>query len=110
MGGLLIAAVPVAVSRLVEQPSAQTHVIDIPHGTAERLASGEDVEIIPEELEFRMRDALVIVNRDSVKHTIGPFEVEPGETFERTFGEAAAFAGYCSLHPAGSIRISVGGD
>ncbi len=108
LGGLLIAAVPVTVSRLVDQPSAQTHTIDIPPGTAGRLAAGEDVEIIPDELDFKLRDVLVIVNRDAAKHTIGPFEVGPGQTSEHSFGEAAAFNSYCSLHPAGSIRISIG--
>ena len=107
LGGLLIAAIPVGLSRFIDQPPAQTHTIDIPPGTAERLAAGEDVEIIPDELRFKLRDVLIIVNRDSVTHTIGPFEVEPGQTLERTFGEAAAFNSYCSLHPAGSISISI---
>ncbi|WP_420438155.1 hypothetical protein [Candidatus Poriferisodalis sp.] len=108
VGGLLIAAIPVAASRLVDQPDGEAYTIDIPPGTAERLAAGEDVEIVPDELDFKLRDLLIIVNRDSVKHTIGPFEVGPGETSEHTFGEAAAFNSYCSLHPAGSIRISIG--
>lgn len=108
VGGLLIAAVPVALSRFVDQPDGEAYTIDIPPGTAERLAAGEDVEIVPDELELKLRDLLIIVNRDSVRHTIGPFEVGPGETSEHTFGEAAAFNSYCSLHPAGSIRISIG--
>ena len=108
LGGLLIAVIPVVVSRFVDQPDGEAYTIDIPPGTAERLAAGEDVEIVPDELEFKLRDLLIIVNRDSVKHPIGPFEVGPGETSEHTFGEAAAFNSYCSLHPAGSIRISIG--
>ena len=108
LGGLLIAAIPVVVSRLVDQPDSETHTIDIPPGTAERLAAGEDVEVIPDELDFKLRDVLIIVNRDSVAHTIGPFEVGPGESSEHSFGEAAAFSSYCSLHPSGSIRISIG--
>lgn len=108
LGGLLIAAIPVVVSRFVDQPPGQTHTIDIPHGTAERLAAGEDVEIIPDELDFTLRDVLVIENRDSVAHTIGPFEIGPGERSEHSFGEAAAFSSYCSLHPSGTISISIG--
>ncbi len=108
LGGLLIAVIPVVVSRFVGQPDGEAYTIDIPPGTAERLAAGEDVEIVPDELEFKLRDLLIIVNRDSARHTIGPFEVGPGETSEHTFGEAAAFNSYCSLHPAGSIRISIG--
>ena len=108
LGGLLIAAIPVVVSRFVDQPDGTTHTIDIPPGTADRLAAGENVEIIPDELDFKLRDVLVIVNRDSVVHTIGPFEVGPGESSEHSFGEAAAYSAYCSLHPSGSISISIG--
>ncbi|WP_419946629.1 hypothetical protein [Candidatus Poriferisodalis sp.] len=107
LGGLLIAAIPVVVSRFVDQPEGMTYTIDIPPGTAERLAAGEDVEIIPEELDFKLRDMLVIVNRDSVTHTIGPFIAGPGERSEHSFGEAAAFSSYCSLHPSGTISISI---
>lgn len=109
IAGLLIAAIPVVVSRFVDQPDSVTHTIDIPLGTAERLAAGEDVEIVPDELDFKLRDVLIIANQDSVTHTIGPFEVGPGERLERSFGEAAAYSSYCSLHPSGSISISIGG-
>ena len=108
VGGLLIAAIPVAVARFVDQPPGDSHTIDIPPGTAERLAAGEDVEVIPDELDFTLRDVLIIVNRDSVTHTIGPFEIGPGERSEHSFNEAAAISAYCSLHPSGSISISIG--
>lgn len=108
LGGVLIAAIPVVVSRFVDQPPGDTYTIDIPPGTAERLAAGENVEIIPEELDFTLRDVLIIVNRDSAAHTIGPFEIGPGEQSEHSFNEAAAISAYCSLHPSGSISISIG--
>ncbi len=107
LGGLLVAAIPVVVSRLVDQPDPVTYTIDIPPGTADRLAAGEDVEIFPADLNFKLRDVLIIVNRDSVAHDIGPYEVDPGERFERTFGDVAVISGYCSLHSSGSIRISI---
>lgn len=108
VGGLLIATIPVVVARFVDQPPGETYTIDIPPGTAERLAAGEEVEVIPDELDFTLRDVLIIVNRDSVAHTIGPFEVGPGEQSEHSFNEAAAISAYCSLHPSGSISISIG--
>ena len=108
LSGVLIAAIPVVVSRLVDQPPGDTYTIDIPPGTAERLAAGEDVEVIPDELGFTLRDVLIIVNRDSAVHTIGPFEIGPGERSEHSFNEVAAISAYCSLHPSGSISISIG--
>ena len=108
LGGMLIAAIPVVLTRFVEQPPGDTYTIDIPPGTAAAIAAGEDVDIVPDELDLTLRDALIIVNRDSVAHTIGPFEIGPGERSEHSFNEAAAISAYCSLHPSGSISISIG--
>ncbi|WP_419909544.1 hypothetical protein [Candidatus Poriferisodalis sp.] len=108
VGGLLIAAIPVVVARFVDQPAGDTYTIDIPPGTAAAIAAGEDVEVIPDELGLTLRDVLIIVNRDSVAHTIGPFEIGPGEQSEHSFNEVAAISAYCSLHPSGSISISIG--
>ena len=108
VGGLLIAAIPVVVARFVDQPAGDTYTIDIPPGTADAIAAGDDVNVIPDELDLTLRDTLIIVNRDSVTHTIGPFEIGPGEQSEHSFNEVAAINAYCSLHPAGSISISIG--
>lgn len=108
VGGLLIATIPVVVARFVDQPPGDTYTIDIPPGTAAALAAGQDVEVIPDELDLTLRDVLIIVNRDSVAHTIGPFEIGPGEQSEHSFNEVAAISAYCSLHPSGSISISIG--
>ena len=108
LGGLLIAAIPVAVSRFVDRPPGETYTIDIPPGTADAIAAGLDVEVVPDELDFTLRDVLIIVNRDSVAHTIGPFQIGPGKRSEHSFNEVAAISAYCSLHPSGSINISIG--
>ncbi|WP_419930894.1 cupredoxin domain-containing protein [Candidatus Poriferisodalis sp.] len=108
VGGLLIAAIPVVVARFVDQPPGDTYTIDIPPGTAAAIAAGNDVNVIPDELDLTLRDVLIIVNRDSVAHTIGPFEIGPGEQSEHSFNEVAAISAYCSLHPSGSISISIG--
>ena len=108
LGGLLIAAIPVVVARFVDQPPGDTYTIDIPPGTADAIAAGDDVQVIPDELDFTLRDVLIIVNRDSVAHTIGPFEIGPGEQSEHSFNEVAAISAYCSLHPGGAISISIG--
>lgn len=108
LGGLLIAAIPVVVARFVDQPPGDTYTIDIPPGTAAAIAAGQDVDVVPDELDLTLRDVLIIVNRDSVAHTIGPFEIGPGEQSEHSFNEVAAISAYCSLHPSGSISISIG--
>ena len=108
VGGLLIATIPVVVAQFVDQPPGDTYTIDIPPGTAAAIAAGNDVDVVPDELDLTLRDVLIIVSRDSVAHTIGPFEIGPGEQSEHSFNEVAAISAYCSLHPSGSISISIG--
>jgi hypothetical protein len=98
----------VALSQVVGPPEPDEKTVIIPAGTAERIASGEDVDIIPADLEFRLRDRLVVVNNDSASHQIGPFVVPPSDRLETVFSEAATVDGYCSLHSSGRITIHIG--
>lgn len=100
----------IALSRVVGTPEPEEHLITIPAGTAARLASGQDVDIIPADLDFRLRDRLVVVNDDAANHQIGPFVIPPGDRLETFFSQAATVEGYCSLHASGRITINVGGD
>jgi hypothetical protein len=103
----LALAVPLVASRLVDQPEGEEYVFEIPAGTADRLAAGEDVEVLPADLRLDLRDRLVVVNLDDRAHQIGPFPVAPGERLERRFSDAVSFSGFCSLHADGSIDIEV---
>jgi hypothetical protein len=99
----------VALSRVVGQPEPEQHVITIPAGTAIRLSSGHDVDIIPADLNFRLRDQLVVINEDSTAHQIGPFVIPAGERLDTRFAEAATLEGFCSLHSSGRVTINVSG-
>ncbi len=107
VAAVLLVGVPLVVARVVDDPEADVFTIEIPDGTSALLAAGADVNLFPEELDFRLRDVLVIVNGDVVAHQIGPYSVDPGETLEKTFGETASFIGFCSLHSGGEITIAV---
>jgi hypothetical protein len=97
----------VGLSHVVGRPKPVERTITIPAGTAEKLAAGEDVALIPTDLRFHLRDRLVILNNDVAAHQVGPFTVAPGERLEKRFSEAATIAGFCSLHPGGRITIEV---
>jgi len=99
----------VTLSRLVGQPEPEQHVITIPAGTAMSLSLGRDVDIIPQDLDFRLRDQLTVINEDSTAHQIGPFVIPPGDRLDTRFAEAATVEGFCSLHSSGRITINVGG-
>lgn len=97
-----------ALSQIVGQAEPEEHVITIPAGTAAQLASGQDVDIIPVDLDFRLRDHLTVINEDDADHQIGPYLVGPGERLETRFAEAATVEGFCSLHASGRITINIG--
>jgi len=81
--------------------------VEVATGTAERLAAGEPVELLPRTLEVQVGDRLEIVNHDTVTHEVGPYVVAPGQTLRQTFTTAGVLEGACTLHPSGAIRIVV---
>ena len=99
----------VPLRRVVRQPEPEQHVITIPAGTAMRITLGHDVDIIPADLDFRLRDQLTVINDDSTAHQIGPFVIPAGDRLDTRFAEAATIEGFCSLHSSGRITINVGG-
>lgn len=99
----------IALSRVVGQPDPDQHIITIPSGTAMRISLGYDVNIIPADLDFRLRDHLTVINEDSADHQIGPFVIPAGGRLNTRFAEAATLEGFCSLHATGRVTINIGG-
>ena len=57
----------------------RTYVVE--PGTADRIASGERVRVMPAELRMHVGDTLVIRNRDRLSAVVGPYTVGAGLTF-----------------------------
>jgi plastocyanin len=86
------------------QPAAaatETEVV-VPAGTAARIAAGEAV-FLPSAYQVRDGGALVVINRDSVSHTVGTAVIPPGAT-ARIAAEAGTLT--CTIHPAGAIALT----
>jgi plastocyanin len=79
----------------------------IPAGTADRIAAGAEVEIVPAELVVKVGDAIRIVNDDSEDHVVGVFFVAAGETLTQRFNSVAVLEGECSVHPSGAFTLRV---
>ncbi len=79
----------------------------IPAGTADRIAAGEAVEIVPAELTVELGDTIRIVNEDSSAHIVGVFFVGAGETVTQQFQSVGVLEGECSVHPSGSFSLRV---
>ena len=79
----------------------------IPLGTADRIAAGEEVEIVPQELVMKVGESIRIVNDDEVGHVVGVFYVGAGETLTQRFDSPGELSGECSVHPSGSFTLRV---
>lgn len=79
----------------------------IPAGTADRIAAGEQVEIVPAELVVQVGDSIRIVNEDDADHLVGLFFVGAGQTMTQRFRSEGTLQGECSVHPSGQFRIIV---
>jgi len=88
-------------------PATSTVEVTIPFGTAERVAAGEIVDVLPEQLSLRVGDQLFIRNQDDGVHRVGPAFVPPGESISipvtRSFFDAATLV--CSFHPSGGLPV-----
>ena len=107
LAAVLIVAIPVLTSRVTNVAEGERHEFIIPAGTAARISKGEDVTILPEELDLELRDRLILVNRDVATHHVAGFVIGPDERVDARFSDAISVSGSCSLHPSGRIEIRV---
>lgn len=111
---LLVAGVGIGVGLLTPQKQpTRERVIIIPRGAAERIKKNPKLDLLPRRIDATVGERLVIVNKDTQGHLIGPFTVLAGERVEYSLMRAARYAGVCSLtggsfmlvvHPASAKR------
>jgi plastocyanin len=90
-----------------EDAAAADYLYVIPEGTADDLAAGEPVEIIPGNLDVRVGEVIRVVNNDDEGHFVGIFFVGAGETVTQRFASPGEFEGNCSVHPSGRLVLTV---
>ena len=75
----------------------QTIRLVIPQGTAAKIAAGEPIDQIPEEMVFVIGDVLEVKNEDSTAHELGPIWVPPNSTGKLVMEKADKLAYTCSF-------------
>lgn len=85
----------------------QTVELDIPPGTAQRVAAGQDVPSIPSEMTFVVGDTLLVKNEDSVSHQLGPIWVPPGTIGSLVMGNVNKYSYSCSFQASRYLGIDV---
>ena len=95
------APVPESASR--EQPFV------IPEGTWARRMSGDQVDILPQQIRLTLgvNDVLFLKNLDTVPQTFGPALLMPGQSFRLPFELASEYQFACSAHSSGQMTVIV---
>ena len=103
--GLLAAfgtgALLVVLSTNQRLPAGVDHEFVVPAGAGAMLDAGESIEVLPRDLEVRVGDRIVVINRDGRAHEVGPWTVPAGDTFAFRFKEVGRYDSHCSLHQGG---------
>ena len=82
-----------------------THDFVVPEGTAERLAWGYEVEIVPQPLEVRVGDRIRVRNDDTEFARLGIFDVRPGETVTMAFNTPGELEGIVFSDSSGGCGV-----
>lgn len=90
-----------------DEPEPRTIEFVIPAGTAERMAAGETVVVMPSRLEFKVGEKIRIRNEDSVKQSVGPYVVAAESEMLLQYGKEGTYEGYCPLSEGESYEIVV---
>lgn len=85
----------------------KTVQIVVPPGTAQRIADGAAVDLLPENSVFVIGDVLEVVNQDSVDHQLGPIWVPAGSIGRVVLEEANKFSYSCSFAPSRYLGLEV---
>ncbi len=112
---LLVAAIGLtagcANGRLAIEPASDAAEVEfeyhIPPGTGDRMDAGEDVAILPAEIDATVGEAIRVINNDTRGHTVGWMYVGPGEVVTQRFSSEGVFVGRCTVHPSGEVRLVV---
>ncbi len=79
----------------------------IPFGTGRRLDGGEEIEIVPGELDVKVGERIRIVNEDVRGAAVGIFWVPAERTVAMEFTTPGTLTGECDVHPSGVFTINV---
>jgi hypothetical protein len=81
--------------------------IDIPAGTASRVAEGQSDPLLPPSMTFVLGDTLVVRNLDSVTHQLGPLLIPAGTSSSMHMEAAQDYSAVCSFQPTKYVGLKV---
>jgi hypothetical protein len=85
----------------------KTITILIPAGTARKVSEGASSPEIPKELVFVVGDTLVVQNKDTEDHQLGPLFIPKGSSASLTFNRAENLAYACTFTPEKYLGLEI---
>lgn len=107
LSGVLLSEISFYYLKSGETRAPQTILLTIPPGTAARVARGEADPSIPSNLIFVMGDTLLVDNRDSATHTLGPLFIPSGASATMNLSAIQDYSFACSFTPSKYIGLTV---
>lgn len=111
VAGLLLASCGEEAAPTLEVVGDEAEMVDydytIPFGTQRRIASGENIEIMPDRLEVKVGETIRITNEDKAGAFVGIFFVGAGETVSMRFTTPGELTGKCEVNASGEFTIDV---
>jgi hypothetical protein len=104
--GALISEIPFLFLQETARP-AQQILLTIPAGTSEQVARGEQPPSIPENMAFVVGDVLVVENKDSVDHKLGPLWIPANSSARLPLNREESLAFECTFQPNNYFGIDV---
>ena len=106
LAGALISEIPFLFLQETARP-AQEILLTIPTGTSEQIARGEQPPSIPENMAFVVGDVLVVENKDSVDHKLGPMWIPANSSARLPLNREESLAFECTFQSDNYLGIDV---
>ena len=81
--------------------------LDIPAGTASRIAQGEGDPTLPTNMTFVAGDTLLVRNNDSMVQQLGPLVIPPGGQASMKLDSERDYLESCSFQPSKYLGLNV---
>lgn len=81
--------------------------LDIPAGTAARVAQGESSASLPSSMTFVVGDTLQVTNHDSAAHQLGPLFIPSGASASMHLASEQGYNLLCSFQPSKYLQLTV---
>lgn len=81
--------------------------LDIPAGTAQRVAQGQADKTLPASMTFVVGDTLLVRNNDTAIHQLGPLVIPAGSSASMKLATENGYSLLCSFQPSKYLELTV---